>query len=389
MEHSNCQQIKRITLLYLALAPMFFQTLWGLAPGDRTIGKNTVKTVVIDAGHGGKDPGALGKHIKEKDVVLAIALKTGAYIRNAYPDVKVIYTRETDVFLPLHERAEIANKNKADLFISIHANSLPNSPAYGTETFVMGDHKTQSNFEVAKLENSVITLEEDFSTKYEGFDPNSHDSYIIFSLMQSIHKNQSLKYASLVQDEFREKAKRIDRGVKQAGFLVLWKTSMPSVLVEVGFLTHSDEERYLGSDLGQDHLASSIFRAFRKYKEYIESNSHFETTAPQATDTGKQNNNVHTGQASVHSDPRPYFKVQLMTSRTSYSENDAVFKKYQHPETFKTGDWYKLAVGKSYSYQEIKNYCREIKKEYPDAFVIAVKNGELVPLKAAIEENKE
>ena len=241
--------------------------------------------MVIDPGHGGKDPGALGKHVKEKDVVLAVGLKLGKYIEENFKDVQVIYTRKTDVFIPLHERADIANKNKADLFISIHANSLPGSSATGTETFVMGEYKNSSNLEVAKKENAVITLEDDYSTRYEGFDPNSNDSYIIFSLLQKTYLYQSLEFAGFVQDQFRERVQRIDRGVKMAGFIVLWKTTMPSVLVETGFLTSSKEESFLGSDQGQDYIASAIFRAFKAYKQKIENNSHFEAVVRETGET--------------------------------------------------------------------------------------------------------
>jgi N-acetylmuramoyl-L-alanine amidase len=357
-------------------------------PGDDPADNNKVRVVVIDPGHGGKDPGALGKHVKEKDIVLAVGLKLGEYISKNMPDVKVVYTRNTDVFVPLPERAEIANKNKADLFISIHANSLPGSPAFGTETFVMGEHKNESNFEVAKLENSVIAFEEDYSTTYEGFDPNSPESYIIFSLMQSIHKDQSLKFASLVQDEFREKARRVDRGVKQAGFLVLWKTSMPSVLVETGFLTHEAEEKYLGSEMGQEHLASAIYRAFRSYKEYVERNSKIESRPPDST---LRNNGNGIMSTAVNGKPpsHPYFKVQIFASRNQVSFTDDRLKKYPLLEEFRAGKWYKYAAGKSYSYQEILALCNSIRKDYPDAFVIAVKNGEIVPLKEAVDLNKD
>jgi N-acetylmuramoyl-L-alanine amidase len=194
--------------------------------------KNKIHTVVVDPGHGGKDPGTVGKQTKEKEIVLGIALKLGKYIEDNMSDVKVIYTRKTDVFVPLHERAEIANKNDADIFISIHANADPKWKAEGTETYAMGLHKSEDNLEVAKLENSVILMEEDYTTNYENFDPNSAESYIAISLLQNIHLEQSLEFASYIQNQFRERAKRKDRGVKQAGFLVLWQTTMPSVLVE-------------------------------------------------------------------------------------------------------------------------------------------------------------
>src|SRR5687768_2704065 len=206
-----------------------------------------VDVVVIDAGHGGKDPGTRGKKTLEKDVALKIALKLGSHIEKNIPGVKVIYTRKTDRYLALDERADIANKNKADLFICIHANSLPGSKALGTETYVMGLHKDNSNFELAKRENSVILMDENYEERYEGFDPNSPESYILFSLTQSAYQEASLLFAQKIEQQFKERAGRKSRGVKQAGFVVLWKTTMPSVLIEAGFLSNSSEEQFLGT----------------------------------------------------------------------------------------------------------------------------------------------
>lgn len=233
--------------------------------------ESKVDVIVIDAGHGGHDPGTSGKSLKEKDVALKIALKLGAYIEKNVTDVKVIYTRKTDRYLSLDERAEIANKNKADLFICIHANSLPGAPAKGTETYVMGLHKDNSNFEVAKRENSVILMDENYEERYEGFDPKSPESYILFALNQSAYQESSLRFAAKIENQFKTKAGRSSRGVKQAGFMVLWKTTMPSVLIETGFLSNALEEKFLGSDSGQDLIASGIYRAFKEYKVEIES----------------------------------------------------------------------------------------------------------------------
>ena len=226
---------------------------------------------MIDPGHGGKDPGTHGKSAKEKDVALKIALKLGSYIEKNVPDVKVIYTRKDDKYLALDERADIANKHKADLFICIHANSLPGAPAYGTETYVMGLHKDKSNFELAKRENSVILMDENYEQRYEGFDPSSPESYILFTLSQNAYQESSLKFAQKVEDQFKSKEGRYSRGVKQAGFLVLWRTTMPSVLIETGFLSNSKEETFLSSSNGQDLIASGIYRAFKEYKAEIES----------------------------------------------------------------------------------------------------------------------
>ncbi len=230
-----------------------------------------VDVVVIDAGHGGHDPGTLGKNSKEKDVVLKIALKLGKYIETNLPDVKVLYTRKTDKYVEFQDRADVANKNKADLFISIHANSIVGANAYGTETYVMGLHKDKNNFEVAKRENSVILLDENYKEKYEGFEPNSPESYILFSLNQSAYQESSLNFAQKVESQFKSRVGRSSRGVKQAGFLVLWMTTTPSVLVETGFLSNSKEEGFLSSENGQDLIASGIYRAFKEYKSQVES----------------------------------------------------------------------------------------------------------------------
>jgi N-acetylmuramoyl-L-alanine amidase len=226
--------------------------------------------VVIDAGHGGKDTGTLGKKSKEKDIALKIALKLGAYIEKNHPDVKVIYTRKDDRYLALDERAAVANKARADLFICIHANSNPNTKAFGTETFVMGLHKDEGNLDVAKRENSVILLDENSQERYEGFDPESTESYILFSLSQSAYQEGSLSFAQKVESQFKSRVGRNSRGVKQAGFWVLWRTAMPSVLVETGFLSNSPEEQFLLSGDGQDLIASGIYRAFKDYKTEVE-----------------------------------------------------------------------------------------------------------------------
>lgn len=224
-----------------------------------------IKTVVIDPGHGGHDSGCLGSSSKEKQIALEIALKLGDLISSKYPDLNVVYTRKTDEFIELHERAAIANRNHADLFICIHCNS--GAPAaFGAETYVMGLHKTEDNLSVAKRENASVLYEKDYKQKYDGFDPNSPEGNIIFSLYQNAYLTQSLKFASAIQRQFEEYAGRFNRGVKQAGFLVLYKTAMPSVLIETGFLTNKTEEKYLLSDKGQIAIANSIFRAFMAYK---------------------------------------------------------------------------------------------------------------------------
>lgn len=224
-------------------------------------------TLVIDAGHGGKDPGAVGKITKEKNINLAVALAFGKLVEQNCPDVKVVYTRKTDVFVELDERANIANKAKADLFISIHTNATAAKVGpQGTETYTLGMHRAADNLEVAKRENSVITLESNYEQKYEGFDPKSSESYIIFELMQDVNMEKSVQFAKLMQKQFTTTAKRVNKGVHQAGFLVLRATSMPSALIELGYINNPSEERFLSTNDGQNALARSIYNAFVAYK---------------------------------------------------------------------------------------------------------------------------
>ncbi|MBK7964455.1 MAG: N-acetylmuramoyl-L-alanine amidase [Bacteroidetes bacterium] len=260
--------VKRRFLIAISLV-LFFVHLSFIG---RCKDRYKIKTIVIDAGHGGHDAGCLGASSREKHVALDIALKLGKLIESNYPDINVVYTRKTDVFIPLHERANIANKAHADLLICIHLNA-GGKAAFGSETYVMGNHKTESNLDVAKRENATILLEDDYLKKYDGFDPNSPEANIIFSLYQSQFMSQSLLFASNIQDEFTEYAGRNNRGVKQAGFLVLYKTAMPAVLIECGFLTHDAEEKYLASDKGQQTMATAIYRAFKEYKVDMESTS--------------------------------------------------------------------------------------------------------------------
>ncbi|MCJ8165173.1 N-acetylmuramoyl-L-alanine amidase [Pontibacter sp. E15-1] len=228
-----------------------------------------VRTVVIDAGHGGKDVGCNGKYSHEADVALRLALQVGKLIEQNLPDVKVVYTRKTDNFVELIDRAGIANKNNADLFISIHLNAGPPT-AYGTETYTMGIQKSEGNLLVAKRENAVVLQEDNYKENYNGFDPNSPQSHILFTLHQSAYIDNSLRFADKVESEFRSKVGRKSRGVKQAPFLVLWKSYMPSVLIECGFLTNPTEEKFLNDKAGQTYMASGIYRAFKEYKKELE-----------------------------------------------------------------------------------------------------------------------
>jgi len=357
--------------------------------------KNQEKTftVVIDPGHGGRDPGAIGANVAEKDVVLPISLKLGEYIEEHLPDVEVIFTRTGDEFVELHRRAEVANSNDADLFISIHANSNSNRNIQGTETYAMGLHNSKENLEVARKENAVIFKEEDYDEQYDGFDPNSPESYIIFSLMQNTYLSQSLNFASLLQDEFRSRARRVDRGVRQAGFIVLWQTTMPSVLVEVGYLSNPDEERYLMSDQGQSYLASAIFRAVRSYKESVQ-----RRTSVFASTAGSQDR-VMSG--SVKSDKVKLpsrgggqtttednigFRVQVSSSGSLISLDSEYFEGLEDIEVYEVDGVYKYVTGYSTCIDEITEKRDEINELFPGAFTVAVKNGQLIPLQEALEE---
>ncbi len=338
-----------------------------------------LKTVVIDAGHGGKDNGAVGKKAIEKDIVLNIALKTGKYIEENFPDVKVIYTRKTDVFIPLHERAEIANKNNADLFISIHANANPSPKPYGTETYAMGLHKSEENLQVAQLENSAILYEDNYNETYEGFDPNSAESYIIFSLIQNSNLDQSIGFASYVQDEFRTRVQRKDRGVKQAGFLVLWKTTMPSVLIETGFISNLKEEKYLLTDEGQTYLASAIYRAFKEYKNWYDDVNKNETISNKVVEKPVKND-------VENNDSNIIFKIQVSSSTKKIPLNSSVFNGLSSIQEIEYNGIYKYAYGNETDFNNILKQRDFIKDRFPDAFVIALKNGKIIPLNEALKE---
>lgn len=357
----------------------------------QNINMYSVKKVVIDAGHGGKDPGALGLHSKEKDITLKIALKVGSYIEKSFPEITIIYTRNNDTFIPVHERSQIANNANADLFISIHCNANKNKTPYGTETYVMGLSKSDDNLDVAMRENSVISFEEDYSSKYEGYDPNSSESFIIFSMLQNAHLDQSLSLASLIQTDFRDRVNRKDRGVKQERFLVLWKTSMPSVLVEVGYLSNPKEEIFLNSPEGQEYLASSIYRAFKEYKRNVDdrngitAKNHFNHSIQNSVEKNPSQQ-ITPGESKKTDISSVTFKVQVLASSKKLPPNSDQFKQLNNVEEIQTNGVYKYCVGNMQSYNEILVYCQEIKKLYPDAFVIAIKEGNQIPVDIAIKE---
>jgi len=351
-----------------------------IGPGA-LMAQHSIKKLVIDAGHGGKDPGASGKHSKEKDIALSIALKAGEYIEDYYDDVEVIYTRKKDVFVELYRRAEIANEKQADLFISIHCNANPSSRPYGAETYVMGLHKSQANLEVARAENAAILLENDYSANYEGFDPNSPEANIIFSLYQNIHLEQSLNIASKIQTQFRERVKRHDRGVKQAGFWVLYKTTMPGILVEAGFLSNPTEEKFLNSKSGQTYIASAIFRAFREYKEDFEKKNHI-TAKEEKTSSAKE-------KQEMVAPPAPsqlHFSVQFASYNKPKALTSRRFKGLEKIKEYEHMGLFKYCTGEYGSFAQASAARQEVtRKGFKDAFVVAFYKEERISIKEALE----
>ncbi|MFA8450521.1 MAG: N-acetylmuramoyl-L-alanine amidase [Bacteroidales bacterium] len=336
-----------------------------------------VKTIVIDPGHGGKDSGALGRHSKEKDIALSVALKAGDYIKKNIPGVKVVYTRSTDKFIKVIRRAQIANEVHADLFISIHCNSARSSQAKGAETFVMGLHKSASNLEVAKRENSVIMYEEDQKV-YGDFNPSSTDSYIIFSLVQDAFLDKSTDIAGKIQDQFVKRVGRHDRGVKQAGFLVLHAAYMPRILVELGFLSHPAEEKFLKSEKGQVYMASAIYRAVRNYKQ-----EHDKRIQLASKEAGKEDNKSTT-KSTVNKANGLCYRVQFGTFRKKISYNSSKFKSLKDIHSYRQGRKYKYTAGKFNSYKEAEAYKGVISKlGYKDAFIVAFQDEKRINLSEA------
>ena len=394
----------RFKTLFLCIAIYGFQVQNYSGFAQLSDNQYKIRTIVIDAGHGGKDSGAIGKHSKEKDIALAISLIVGKYINEKTPEINVLYTRTTDVFVPLHERAKIANDNNADLFISIHVNSNPKSSPSGTSSHVLGLHRMNENFEVAKRENSVILLEEDYKTRYEDFDPNSPESYIMFSLMQDVYFDQSIYFGQMVQDQFRDRARRKDRGVKQQGLLVLAQTSMPGILIETGFISNPTEEKYLMSNQGQDYLASAIFRAFRDYKHYIEGNTSAEqiaTVSPKIEETKPTNNSEEIQNSEnesidtvINTEPTNstssnkkenntndvVYKVQILNSKNPIKLNDNLFVDFNDVQELLIDGKYKYVVGAKNNYTEAVEYSKWVKSRHPGAFVVAISNGKIIPL---------
>lgn len=375
----------------------FLCCLWSITPFFCLQAEAQDFTVVIDPGHGGRDPGAIGRRGKEKDINLNVALKVGQLIKNNCKDVRIVYTRQKDVFVALDRRAQIANDAKADLFISIHTNSVAKSRSVrGTETYTLGLHRTDDNLEVAKKENSVILIESDYEQRYAGFNPNSSESYIIFEFLQDKNMEKSVQLATLIQRQFKTRAKRIDKGVHQAGFLVLRETTMPGVLIELGYISTPDEERYLLSENGTNALAQSIYHAFLNYrKQHIVSSpkrqvsaSPSEASNSSAAQASQRKANPTSKVSSSKKDAKPIFKIQFLTSSRKLPAGSKQFKGLSPVSSYRENGVYKYTYGESTDYNRVLRTKREITKKFKDAFIIAFKNGEKMNVNEAINEFK-
>ena len=392
-------------------------------------------TLVIDPGHGGHDAGALGAISKEKNINLAVALRFGKHVEQNLPEVRVIYTRKTDVFIPLNERANIANRANADLFISVHTNALPaGKVARGFETYTLGMHRAKDKLDVAMRENSVISMEKDYQQRYQGFDPRSSESYIIFEFIQGKNMERSVELARMIQRGVCDGANRPDKGVHQAGFLVLRETSMPGCLIELGFITTPDEERLLNNDSRVDDIARGIYEAFAKYKnKYDRSVSvpyrakdseevnipkivpdqepapktrvvtrgkqpkREEATPEQPKrevkkqepkkDVKKQEPKKVEKKAEVAD--APVFKLQIFVGSRNLRKGDAHFKGETDYDSFQEGNLVKYTLGASTNYNEIYRLRKEKLDKFPEAFIIAFKNGQKYDVNQAIREFKQ
>lgn len=406
---------KKITLL-LALMCMLVVTAFAA---------NKRFTLVIDPGHGGHDAGARGAISMEKNINLTVALRFGKYVEQNMPEVCVIYTRKQDVFIPLHERANIANRANADLFISVHTNALPaGKVARGFETYTLGMHRAKDNLDVAMRENSVISMEKGFEQTYEGFDPKSSESYIIFEFIQGKNMERSVELARMIQRSVCDSGCRPDKGVHQAGFLVLRETSMPSCLIELGFITTPDEERLLNDNAKVDDIAKGIYEAFAKYKNKYDRSvsvpyraaNRQESTLPKivpdsykeeaenrrvkkqepvrrtrAAKTDDSDRKADTVASQSRNAPKdaPVFKLQIFVGNRNLRKGDAHFKGETEFDSFQEGNLVKYTLGASTNYNEIYRLRKEKMEKFPEAFIIAFKNGEKYDVNQAIREFKQ
>ena len=396
---SKKSMLKKITLL---LVTFLFVVADALAANGRF-------TLVIDAGHGGHDTGALGAKSKEKDINLTVALAFGRYVERNMPDVKIIYTRTTDVFIPLMERANIANKANADLFISVHTNALPAGKiARGFETYSLGMHRAKDNLDVAMRENSVISMEKGYEQTYQGFDPKSSESYIIFEFIQGKNMERSVELARSIQNSVCRNANRPDKGVHQAGFLVLRETSMPSCLIELGFITTPDEEELLNTPSRVDDIAKAIYDGFAQYKNKYDrrvavpyrpangaAKNDIPTIVPDQEPAKKvveptkkvvepTKKTVNTSKSSA-----PVFKVQILVSNRALRSGDSHFKGETDFDSYQEGGMVKYTVGASTNYNEIYRLRKSLQDKFPECFIIAFKNGQKCDVNQAIREFKQ
>ena len=371
----------RNALGLLLLAALFVNPLFA---DDKKKKNNTIRTIVIDPGHGGKDSGTMGtkRYTQyEKHIALDISLKLGNYIKEAFPDIEIVYTRKTDVFLELWERTELANEKNADLFISVHCDGFTNPNPSGASVFVMGMSKLKANMDVAMRENSVMYLEDNFKEKYDGFDPKSPESYIVFSLMQNTFLDQSISIAEKIEDEFANRAKRKSRGVKQAPFYVISRVNMPSILIEAGFLTNPKEEDFLNTELGKDHIASAIFRGFRSYKESVDGSNISELDKSAVKE--KEIIKIPTPKKEITTD-KVVYKVQIGTYLKSML-SDKSFMNLNAYEEIINGT-YKYYVGNAYnkvSADNVKIKMRE--KGFKGAFVVAFYQDKRISMQEALD----
>lgn len=401
---------KKVTLIW-ALMCMFVMT---------SLAANKRFTLVIDPGHGGHDAGALGAISKEKNINLAVALRFGKYVEQNLPEVRVIYTRKTDVFIPLNERANIANRANADLFISVHTNALPAGKiARGFETYTLGMHRAKDNLDVAMRENSVISMEKDYQQRYQGFDPRSSESYIIFEFIQGKNMERSVDLARMIQRGVCDGANRPDKGVHQAGFLVLRETSMPGCLIELGFITTPDEERLLNNDSRVDDIARGIYEAFAKYKNKYDRSVSVPYRAKDSEEvnipkivpdqepapktravtrekqpkreeaTPEQPKRVEKKVKKAEVADAPVFKLQIFVGSRNLRKGDAHFKGETDYDSFQEGNLVKYTLGASTNYNEIYRLRKEKLDKFPEAFIIAFKNGQKYDVNQAIREFKQ
>lgn len=402
--------VRRLYTLYIIL----LMTVAAVAADQRFV-------LVIDAGHGGHDAGAIGQITQEKHINLNVAMTFGKLVEQKCPDVKVIYTRTTDVFIPLKERANIANKAGADLFISVHTNSVPaGHTARGFEVYTLGMHRAKDNLDVAMRENSVISMEKDYKQNYQGFNPRSSESYIMFEFMQSANMEKSVELARLIQRSVCGTVGRNDKGVHQAGFLVLRETSMPSCLIELGFISTPDEEEFLHSDGGVQSMAKAIFNGFKEYKNRYSNKVVVPYAAPR--DQSFQNMG-HVLPQSVSVDEKPVvrarqdntdkktrktktetpittpkpttdkgngivFKVQIFALNRSLRPGSQQFKGHKDVESYREGNVFKYTIGSSANYNDIVKLRKSLMEDFPESFVIAFKNGQRIDINQALSESR-